>query len=99
MFATIRRYQGKSGQIKEVTRRVQQGLVPILSKQKGFVSYHVVDGGNDVVISVSLYQDRAGAEAANTSAAQWVQANLADLVGSPQITVGEVTVSAVGASV
>ena len=99
MFATIRRYQGKPGQIKEVSRRVQQSLVPILSKQKGFVSYHVVDAGSDVVISISLYHDRAAAEAANTAASQWVQANIADLVGTAQVTVGEVIVSAVGASV
>ena len=99
MFATIRRYQGKPGQTEETIRRVEQGLVPILSKQRGFVSYHAIDAGNDVAVSVSLYDDRAAADAANQAAAAWVTQNLADLVGSADVTVGEVRVSATAAHV
>jgi hypothetical protein len=37
MFTTIRRYQMKQpGQIDEVVRRVEKGLVPIVASQPGF---------------------------------------------------------------
>ncbi len=97
MFATIRRYQGKPGNTEEVMRRVQQRLVPMLTIQRGFVSYYAIDAGNDVAVSVSIYADRAAAEAANQSAASWVKQNLGDLVGPADVTVGEVRVSATAA--
>lgn len=93
MFATIRRYQAKPGQTDEALRRVQEGLVPILTQQPGFVSYAVIDAGGDVSISVSLYDDRAAAEAANSTAGTWVRENLADLVGPANVTVGEVRIA------
>ena len=46
MFATIRRYQGQPGQTEKTIQRVKDGLIPILSKQPGFVSYHAIDAGN-----------------------------------------------------
>jgi heme-degrading monooxygenase HmoA len=99
MFATIRRYQGKPGNTEEVIRRVQQGLIPMLTIQRGFVSYHAIDAGNDVAISVSIYADRAAAEAANQSATSWVKQNLRDLVVPGDVTVGEVRASATAARV
>jgi ketosteroid isomerase-like protein len=95
MFATIRRYQGKqAGQTAETIRRVQSGLLPILTRQPGFRSYQAVEGANEVAVSVSLYDSRAAADAANQAAASWVKDNLAELVGPADITVGEVALSA-----
>lgn len=59
MFATIRSYQEKSGNTEELFRRIQQGLIPMLTIQRGFVSYYAIDAGNDIAISVSIYADRA----------------------------------------
>jgi ketosteroid isomerase-like protein len=95
MYATIRRYQGlKPGQTAETVRRVKEGLLPILITQPGFASYTAVDAGNELAVSVSLYESRAAAEAANQSAASWVKSNLADLVGPGEVMVGEVLASA-----
>lgn len=94
MFATIRRYQGRPGQTDEVVRRVKDGLIPIISRQPGFVSYHAIDAGNDVAISISIYQTGDAADAANAAAASWVRANLAELVGPAEVSMGEVVVSA-----
>jgi ketosteroid isomerase-like protein len=97
MFATIRRYQGLNpGQTAETVNRVKEGLLPILTEQPGFASYHAIDAGNEVAISVSIYESRAAADAANQAAAAWVQGNLADLVGPGEVTVGEVLASATG---
>jgi hypothetical protein len=72
---------------------VNQGFVPIISTAPGFVAYYVVDAGNDVVASVSVFQDQSGADESNRMAADWVKENLASLVsGSPEITAGALTV-------
>jgi hypothetical protein len=72
---------------------VSQGFVPIISQAPGFVAYYVVDAGNDLVASVSVFQDQAGAEESNRMAADWVKQNIASLVsGVPEITAGAVTV-------
>ena len=93
MYASIRRYKTTPGAAADLARRVNQGFVPIISKAPGFVAYYVVDAGNDVVASVSVFQDQAGAEESNRMAAGWVKENIASLVsGSPEITAGAVTV-------
>src|SRR5437762_6412724 len=99
MFATIRRYTVKPGQMSEVVKRVKQGLIPIVTKQSGFVSYQAIDAGNNVALSVSFYQSRAAAEAANKEAAGWVAANLAQFITPVDIAVGEVVADASAARV
>jgi hypothetical protein len=93
MYASVRRYQTSPGAAVEIAQRVNQGFVPIISKAPGFVAYYVVDGGNDVVASISVFQDEAGAVESNRMAAGWIKENIASLfVGSPVITAGAVTV-------
>ena len=89
MFAIIRRYQGKKGAVQGIGDQVQAELVPLVSTQPGFVSYTAIDAGNDVAVVVSVFRDKASAEAASKIAIDWVQQNMADL-GKPEITVGEV---------
>lgn len=93
MYASIRRYKTVEGASTELAQRVNQGFVPIISSAPGFIAYYVVDAGNDIVASVSVFQEQAGAEASNRMAAEWVKENLATLVaGAPEITAGTVTV-------
>ncbi len=94
MFAAVRRYHVKPGRIAEVSRRVQEGLVPVLAAQRGFVSYHCIDAGDNVALAVGLYDNRRSAEAANDTASAWVQENVADLLGPGEFTVGKVIASA-----
>jgi hypothetical protein len=57
----------------------------------------VVDADNDVVASVSVFQDQAGAEESNRMAAGQVKEKIAALVaGAPEITAGAVTVHKTG---
>jgi heme-degrading monooxygenase HmoA len=91
MFASIRRYKLKPGAMPEIARQVNAGFVPIVSKAPGFVAYYLVDGGGDFGATVSVFQDRAGAEESNRMAAGWVKEHIASLVaGPPEITAGEV---------
>lgn len=55
------------------------------------MAYYAVDVGNDIVFSVSIFQDQAGADESTRAAADYVKQHLAALFqGSPEITAGEV---------
>ena len=96
MFVSVRKYQITSGAAEEVGRRVETGFVPIISQAPGFVAYYAVNAGNDVVFSVTVFQDQAGADESNRLAANWVKQNLASfLPSSPEITAGDVMTSKV----
>jgi hypothetical protein len=90
MHATTRRYEGVTDPV-EAGRRVSEGFVPLISKMPGFVAYYWADAGGGVMVSTSVFQDRAGVEASNRQAADWVRENMAPLLPNPpQITAGEV---------
>ena len=90
MYATIRRYDGVTN-ASEAIRRVNEGFIPIISEIPGFAAYYWVDAGGGVMISVSVFQDRASAEESNSRASDYVRENLVSLLPNPpQITAGEV---------
>ena len=97
MYISIRRYKANPGTSAAILQQANEGFVPIISKAPGFVAYCTVDAGNDVVASVSVFQDQAGAEESNRMAADWVKQNLASLVaGPPEITAGAGTMHKAG---
>ncbi len=91
MYASIRRYQVDPGSVDEVVRQAEEGFVPIVSGAPGFNAYYLVNAGDGVVATISVFENQAGAEESNKLAADWVKDNLAALVtGPPEITAGEV---------
>ena len=57
MHATIRRYDGvDQNRSAELTRKVSETLVPKLEKLSGFEGYFLVDAGNGVFTSLSLFE-------------------------------------------
>ncbi len=95
MYAAIRSYETIDA--NEVTRRANHGFVPILRGTPGFVAYYIVDGGGGKLASISIFEDKAGAEESTRRAAEWVADNLAELVvRAPVVLAGEVAVAARG---
>jgi hypothetical protein len=93
MYVTIRRYKVPPQSTAKVTRRVQEGFVPIISKLPGFVEYFWTSAGENEMFSVNVFTDRAGAEGSVRAAADWVRKSLASLVPSPpEVMTGEVIV-------
>jgi len=93
MYASLRRADTKPGASPELIRKVSEGFVPLTSKMPGFIAYYLVDLGNDKVMTVSIFKDKAGAEESGRQAAVWVKENLAPLMAGPlEILVGEVAV-------
>ena len=94
MHATIRRYKMGSGTAAELAERVEEGFVPIVSGVAGFQGYYVIDGGDGVVASISVFDDHSGVEESDRLAADWVKESLAEFqLSAPEVTEGEVLVS------
>ncbi|MER5932368.1 hypothetical protein [Streptomyces sp. NPDC002054] len=94
MYAAVRRYEGVSDPT-EAGRLVKEGFVPLMRQVSGFVAYYWVDAGDGVMVSTSVFQDRAGAEESVLRAAEFVRENLASLLPNPpQVMAGEVVASA-----
>ena len=91
MYATVRRYEGIRNP-EELAKRVREGFVPLISEHRGFVAYYWVDDSEEgVMFSTSVFEDQADEEDSNRLAADFVKANLADLLPNPpMITAGHV---------
>ena len=90
MYATVRRFEGVTDP-SDVARQVNEGFVPLISRIPGCLSYSWVDAGGGVMVSISLFENQAGAEEADRQAPAWVGKHIATLLPNPpQITAGEV---------
>ena len=90
MYATVRRYEGVSD-TSEVARLVNEHFLPMIREIEGFVDYYVVDGGDGVMISTSIFESASGEEESNWRAGEFVGQHLIPLAPNPpHITAGEV---------
>ena len=93
MYAAIRQGKARSGMAEELTRRIKEGAIPIISDVEGFMAYYVVYAPDDTVTAISLFNNFAGAEEANRRAIAWIEQNLGPLlVGSATAVAGPVIV-------
>src|SRR4028119_941966 len=91
MHAAIRIYQVDPGSVDEVRRGVNEGLLPIIKEVYGFQAYYAIDAGGGRMASVSVFEDRAGAEESTRLAADYIRQNMASLVPNPpEVLEGEV---------
>ena len=96
MFVAVRKYRVRRGSAAEWARRVQEGFVPLMRDLEGFQGYYLVDGGEDVVITVSMFDSADAALVSNTKAADWVRHNVLEFArGMPEVMVGDVLVAEV----
>jgi heme-degrading monooxygenase HmoA len=96
MFTSIRKYRVRHGSADEIARRVQEGFVPLVRQMPGFRSYQLLDGGPDVLITVSTFDSADEAFASNEQAANWVRNNVLELTrGMPEVMVGNALVAEV----
>jgi hypothetical protein len=91
MYTVIRRYQDVVD-TTEVARRAVEEFAPTLRDQPGFQGYWVVDAGDGVLATISVFDNEDAAVASNAAAATWVQENIPNLVPSPpRMTAGHTT--------
>jgi hypothetical protein len=93
MHATVRRYEGvDAGRTDELTKKVDETLIPNLSKLPGFGGYYLIEAGNGVMTSISFFDTPAQADESTRIASDWVQNEKLEsaLPNPPKITLGEV---------
>ena len=96
MFTSIRKYTVRRGSATELARRVQDGFVPLVRQIQGFRGYYLLDGGPDVLITISMFDSADEALASNEKAADWVRHNVLEFTkGMPDVMVGNVLVAEV----
>ena len=90
MYVAVRRYEGVTDSHK-VAQVAQEGFVPIISEMPGFVAYYLVDAGDGVTISTSVFEHKDAEEQSTFRAGEFVQEHLVPLLPNPpQVTAGEV---------
>ncbi len=93
MHATVRRYEGVDvSRTIELTKKVNENLIPILSNLPGFGGYYLIEAGNGIMTSVSLFDTSTQADESTRLVSTWVQDEKLDtaLPNPPKITFGEV---------
>jgi hypothetical protein len=95
MHATIRRYDGvNENRVAELTRKVNETLVPKLKELPGFGGYWLIDAGNGIFSSLSLFETTEQGKESTKLVATWVRDEKLDemIPNEPKITSGEVIV-------
>ena len=93
MFATIRRYDGVDpNRTVELTGKVNETLVPKLSKLQGFKGYYMIEAGNGVISSVAIFETSEQADESTKLAASWIRDEKLETTfpNPPKITTGRV---------
>ena len=93
MYATIRRYEGvDQNRTSELTGKVNETLVPQLSKLPGFAGYYLIEAGNGVFSSLGLFETVEQSEESTKVAAAWIRDEKFETVlpNAPKITSGKV---------
>jgi len=94
MYATIRRYEGvDKARSEEITRKVEESLLPSFRELPGFAGYYLIDAGDGVLTSVGLYDSADQAHESTRVAASWIREQdlTSALPNSPNVTAGSVT--------
>ena len=93
MHVTIRRYDGVDpNRTLELTDKVNETLVPKLSKMDGFKGYYLIEGENGILSSLGLYETAAQADESTKVASTWVRDEKLETAfpNAPKISSGKV---------
>jgi heme-degrading monooxygenase HmoA len=93
MYATVRTYSAGS-ELADALVGSSSAVKELISGIDGFKAYYLVRTA-DGAVSISVYEDEAGAEESTKAAAAWISENLPGVGGvAPQVSSGEVVINA-----
>ena len=93
MFAIIRRYDGvDQNRSAELTRNVNETLVPKLEKLSGFAGYWLIEAGNGVFSSLGLFETPEQGMESTKLVTTWLREEKLDTIlpNEPKITSGKI---------
>jgi hypothetical protein len=87
----MRRYRVRLGTVEQAARYAEKWFVPLIRKLPGFVTYYLMDAGNDTLASIGLFETREGAESAARLARDWFEDEWPSFRPlPPEVVVGEI---------
>jgi hypothetical protein len=93
MFAIIRRYDGvDQNRSADLTRKVNEMLVPKLEKLPGFAGYYLIEADDGVFSSLSLFETPEQSKESTKVVASWIRDEKLETMipNEPKITSGKV---------
>ena len=84
MYAGIRQAKAKTGMVEELTRRIKEGAIPLISDVPGFNAYYVIYTPDDTVMAISIFNDYAAAQESNKRALAWIETELSPASRRPR---------------
>jgi hypothetical protein len=93
MHATIRRYDGvDQNRSAELTRKVNETFVPKLEELPGFKGYFLIDAGNGVFSSLSLFETPEKGMESTKLVTTWIREEKLETIlpNEPKITSGKI---------
>jgi hypothetical protein len=93
MHATIRRYEGvDTTRIHELVGKIDETFVPQIRELPGFSGYYLIEAGDGVLSSISLFETSEQAEESSRLGKNWISdENFGRaLPNAPKITGGKV---------
>ena len=80
MYAVVRHYHFKKEDSEKIDKLVQEGFVPLIKQAQGFVRYYWLDTGEGEGASMSVFNEKAGADESIHLAAEFVKENMSQLL-------------------
>ena len=77
MHVTITRYAGMAGKIGAAAPKVQQGFVPVLKGQQGFLGYAAFASEQGDIVACAIWESAGAAAKSRDDVRGWVRRNLA----------------------
>ena len=75
---------------------MRESFVPLIRQMQGFRGYYLLDGGPDVLITISMFDSADAAFASNEKAADWVRNNVLEFTrGMPEVMIGNALIAEV----
>jgi hypothetical protein len=93
LHAIIRRYDGvDQNRTDELTAKVNETLIPKLEKLPGFEGYYLIEAGNGVFSSLSLFETPEQGKESTNVVATWIRDEKLDTMipNEPKITSGRI---------
>ena len=90
LWGVTRRYTFEPANSLVIDKFVRDAFLPFLRKAPGLIAYYWINAGDGRGVSVSIFADKAGADLSTRAAAEFIKTNLAELIGTPEVTEGQV---------
>jgi ABC-type sulfate transport system substrate-binding protein len=79
-YVRIADYMINKGTFQEIADAVKSDLLPKFQEQTGFIRYGLADVGEGNALSISIWNTREDAVAAEAVAATWIRENIGDKI-------------------